>query len=284
MIAKNESAQSTIRHYKGTLKILIAYKKYNEIQKLPIQGLEYSFIKNLDYYMSAIYISPYGKKIKRNTINKHHARIKAILNNALKERKLDHNPYAHYNFKYEKSKREYLTEEELAKIQDLDLGDNISLEKVRDIFVFSCNTGIRFQDAQDLEKADIKHHIKNGYYLEFQMTKTSEIIALPLTRQALKIIEKYESYIDRGDINKILPQISNQKFNLYIKHIARLANIQKPISHHIARHTFATLALNRGISIVTVQKLLGHTTVRTTEVYAKLLQNTIFKEMEKMEE
>ncbi len=283
MIDKDESAESTIRHYQGTLKIIIAYKKHNKLSELKLQSLSYSFIKDIDYYMSAVYISPYDKKIKRNTINKHHARIKAIINFALKERIIDHNPYEQYKFKYDKSKREYLSEEELNNIQLLDLSNNSSLEKVRDIFIFSCNTGIRFQDAQDLTFDDIKHHKKNGDYFEFQITKTSEIISLPIIKQAQLIIDKYESHQDRLVQGKILPQISNQKFNMYIKHIATLSGIDKKISHHIARHTFATIALNRGISIVTVQKLLGHTTVRTTEIYAKLLQETIFNEMEKME-
>ncbi len=284
MIDKDESAKSTIRHYQGTLKILIAFKEYSNIDEIRLQGLSYSFIKDLDYYMSAVYLSPYDKKIMRNTINKHHARIKAIINFALKERIVDHNPYAQYKFKYEKTRREHLSEEELEKILELDLSNNNSLNKVRDIFIFSCNTGIRFQDAQDLSMADIKHHPKNGDYLEFQMTKTSEVIALPLLPMTKEVIKKYNDNDDddRAVQEKILPQISNQKFNVYIKHIATLANIDKKLSHHIARHTFATIALNKGISIVTVQKLLGHTTVRTTEIYAKLLQDTIFKEMEKM--
>ena len=280
---KNESSVSTIRHYSGTLKILKKFYEYSKKTPCPISEVDYKFIKDLDYYMAAVYISPYDQRLKRNTINKHHARVRAIINLAIKEELIERNPYAKYKFKYTKTEREYLTEEELTDIQDVNLTNNKSLDKVRDIFLFTCNTGIRFQDVQNLTLSNIKTTNYGKTYLKFIMGKTSETVAIPLTKQAASIISKYSEHSDRIAYGKLLPGISNQKFNVFIKIIATAAGIEKKISHHIARHTFATLALNKGMSIVAVQKLLGHTTVRTTEVYAKMLQKTVFDEMDKFE-
>ena len=245
--------------------------------------IDFKFIKDLDYYMSAVYISPYDKKLKRNTINKHHARVRSIINMAVREELIDRNPYSSYKFKFTKSEREYLTEDELLAIQELDLSNNKSLDKIRDIFLFTCNTGVRFQDAQDLTLSRLKTTDNGKMYLNFKMTKTSEMVAIPLSKQAKSIITKYADNPLRITEGSLLPRISNVKFNEYIKIITSAVGIEKKVSHHVARHTFATLALNRGVSIVAVQKLLGHTTVRTTEIYAKMLQSTVFDEMDKFD-
>ena len=280
---KNESAVTTVRHYSGSLRILRKFLVYSKRKSNNISIIDYKFIKDLDYYMSAVYISPYDKKLKRNTINHHHSRIRSILNMAMRESLIDSNPYTNYKFKFQKTEREYLTEKELSLIEGLDLSGRPSLDKVRDIFLFTCNTGVRFQDAQDLTISSIKSNKNGKMYLNFKMSKTSETVAIPLTSQAKEIIAKYADSPDRITQGKLLPKISNQKFNLYIKMITDAVGIEKFVSHHVARHTFATIALNKGLSIVAVQKLLGHTTVRTTEIYAKMLQETIFDEMDKFE-
>jgi site-specific recombinase XerD len=202
---------------------------------------------------------------------------------AVREELIDRNPYSSYKFKFTKSEREYLTEDELLAIQELDLSNNKSLDKIRDIFLFTCNTGVRFQDAQDLTLSRLKTTDNGKMYLNFKMTKTSEMVAIPLSKQAKSIITKYADNPLRITEGSLLPRISNVKFNEYIKIITSAVGIEKKVSHHVARHTFATLALNRGVSIVAVQKLLGHTTVRTTEIYAKMLQSTVFDEMDKFD-
>jgi integrase len=152
----------------------------------------------------------------------------------------------------------------------------------RDLFLFSCYTGLRFSDAQSLTEMNVKSFENNQKYLDFEMQKTSESIIIPLSEKAISIINKYSMNGNQKNRANILPQISNQKFNIHIKTIAKLSAIDKSISHHTARHTFATIALNNGIPITVVQKLLGHSSVKTTEIYAKTLTTTIFNEMEKM--
>ena len=105
---------------------------------------------------------------------------------------------------------------------------------------------------------------------------------IPLISEAQTIIEKYTEHPDREVLNFVLPRISNQKVNAYLKTLSDLVGIKKTITHHVARHTFATQALNRGIPIEVVQKLMGHTDIQTTQIYAKMLTSTIVKEMEKM--
>lgn len=280
---KGQSATSTLRHYAGTYKILDAFLKKSKKTSMLVSDINYRFIKDLDYYMNVHYTSPTGEKIVQNTINKHHARFRAIINAAIKEGLVHKNPYTQFGLKFKRVEREKLDQSELDNIQALDLSDNRSLDKIRDIFLFSCNTGLRFQDAQDMVIDNVKDFKNGAKYIEIQMGKTKEIVSVPLTTQAISIIEKYNDYPDRIVQRKILPSISNQKFNVFMDVIRKMAGIDKTVTHHIARHTFATIALNKGINIVVVQKLLGHTTVKTTEIYAKMLEETIFNEMKKME-
>ena len=283
MIDKNERAESTIRHQKGTLAILKKYTTYSKKKDIKMTDIDYKFLKDIDYYMSAVYISPYDKKIMRNTINKHHSRIRTIINAAVLEGYINRTPYEKFKMKFTKTKRVYLNFEELERIEKLDLSDNVSLQKIRDIFLFSCNTGVRFKDAQLLTMKNIRKMEDGQKYLELKMTKTSDFVTIPLTNQVLDIVKKYKDHNSRLVENKILPRISNQKFNEYVKVIAKLAKIEKRITHHVSRHTFATVALNRGISKEVVQMLLGHASIQTTEIYAKIMEKTIFEQMKKME-
>jgi len=114
------------------------------------------------------------------------------------------------------------------------------------------------------------------------MYKTDDYIQIPLLREAQNIIEKYNNYPDREVLGFVLPRISNQKINSYLKILADQSGLKKTVTHHVARHTFATMALNRGIPVEAVQKLMGHTNIKTTQIYAKMLTSTIVKEMEKM--
>lgn len=118
--------------------------------------------------------------------------------------------------------------------------------------------------------------------ISIQMGKTNDYVQIPLIKEAIEIIEEYNSHPDREVLNFVLPRIKNQKNNFHLKTIGNTIGIHKTITHHVARHTFAARALNRGIPIEVVQKLIGHTDLKTTQIYAKLLTSTIVKEMEKM--
>jgi site-specific recombinase XerD len=154
----------------------------------------------------------------------------------------------------------------------LDVSDTRRLDIVKDIFLFSCFTGLRFNDVINLD-ADKVHQTQSGYYeVTFKQQKTNDYASLPLIRPALEIYRKYDQDF-RKITGKAFPSYSNQKFNAYLKEIADLSkiNFDRPLTHHVARHTFATtVCIENDIPIEIVSKWLGHKKLQTTNVYAKL--------------
>lgn len=220
----------------------------------------------------------------RNTVNKHHSRLRTILIRAVKEGHITKNPYIDFQLKYTPSSRTFLTEEELKKITENNLGDNESLKRVRDIFIFSVYTGMRFEDAQLLTIDRIEKDKKNNYTLRIEQEKTKEPLLIPLLKPALDIIKKYENSPERKVFKKVLPKITNQKVNSYLKVIADITGIEKNLTHHVARHTCATtILISNDVPIEAVSKWLGHTNIKTTQIYAKITNNYLQKVAEKVE-
>lgn len=230
-----------------------------------------SFIEAFDAYL-------HQKNIGLNTIgNKYHKKLKTVFHSAHLKGLIKVNPYALFKIRFEPTHRQFLTEKELLDIRMADLQGNLSLEKVRDMFLFSCYTGLRFSDALDLEISQIKQN--NGNYSIYRpQNKTGETLSIPLIPEAVEIIEKYNEN-ERLITNKVFPRISNQKFNVYLKAISNLANIQKELTHHIARHTCATTLLNRGVNLDIVSKFLGHSSTKPTRIYAKMQDETMKREI-----
>jgi site-specific recombinase XerD len=192
---------------------------------------------------------------------------------------IDRNPFSNYKAKIREVERVYLSEEEIENIINKDFKtDRLSL--VRDIFLFSCFTGLAYIDVKNLTKS----HISLGIYGEKwifthrQKTETaSKIPILPITQM---IIDKYEDHPECCNQNKLLPILSNQKMNAYLKEIAGVCEIEKELTFHIARHTFATtVTLTNGVPIESVSKMLGHKNLRTTQHYAKVLDKKVSEDM-----
>jgi len=261
-------SKETSRHYYACLNalkkhIVTTYKKAD----LNLRFIDYSFIKGFDQFL-------HSGSNALNTINSnYHKKLKTVLIYAEKEGLISGNPYAKFKLKFTPTHREFLVEEEIQRLIDLNLSDNKSLERVRDIFLFSCYSGLRFSDAMDLEMAQISTTNETSFIYRAQ-DKGGKSVHIPLPPEAISIITKYDT--DRRKITgKVLPKISNSKLNVYLKTLADLASIKKNLSHHIARHTFATYLLNKGVPMEIVAKILGHTNLRTVQVYAKLLDKTI---------
>ncbi|MGD9992895.1 MAG: tyrosine-type recombinase/integrase [Salinivirgaceae bacterium] len=280
---KNEVVKKTIQSYNATLKSITGLldKNYNS-KNLLVSEIDFAFIQEYDHYMRVHYKDNNDKKIVRNTINKHHSRFRTILHNAVKEDLITKNPYISFPIKNNKTHREYLTIEEINKIKDHDLGGNKSLQNVRDFFLFSVFTGLRYNDAYNLKIDDIKTDSNGNKIIQIIMEKTDDKINIPLLDEAQVIIERYENDPAREVFGYILPRYSNQKLNAYLKVISDLCGIQKNITHHVGRHSFATLALNKNIPMEVVQKLLGHADLKTTQIYAKMMTQTVVDEMQKM--
>ncbi len=266
--SRNQISLGTFKHYKSCLAsidqfIRFFYKKKDYF----VSQIDLAFIENYDAFLV-------NKNLCRNTINSnYHKKLKTTLNSAINQGLIEKNPYDTFKLKQVKTNKEHLTNEQLIKLQQLNLSYNASLDRVRDIFIFSCYTGLRFSDAQDLSVRDI---IETGgvSFIYRKQNKTGEIVQIPLSEIPCLIIEKYK--LTNAQITgKILPKISNQKINLYLKTLAELAGIDMNITHHMARHTCASLLLNNNVSLEVVQKILGHENIRTTQIYAKSSIKTI---------
>lgn len=267
---KAEIEQSSLNKYKQSLESLKIFilNSYHTTE-LNIKNLDYSFINKYDLFLNV------ERKLHKNTINKYHSRLRTLLLKAFNENIIDRNPYSNFKLINTKTQRQYLSEQEITQLVKLDLKQNQSLDKVKDIFLFSIYTGIRFQDAQDLS---INNLFKEGksYFIRFIQKKTGANLGIPIMNQVVSIIDKYKNLPERIVLDKLLPKISNQKINAYLKVIGEMANINKPITHHIARHTFATtICLNNDVPIEDLSKLLGHSSIKTTQIYGRITEQRL---------
>ena len=154
------------------------------------------------------------------------------------------------------------------------------LQRVKDCFVFSCYTGLSYVDVKELTEGNIVQGIDGRYWIYTKRQKTDERVKVPLLPKALEIIEKYRGIQEREGMNRLLPISSNQKVNKYLKEIAEMCNISKNITFHVARHTFATtVMLSNGVPIETVSKLLGHSKLTTTQLYARVVETKISEDI-----
>ncbi|MGD9994115.1 MAG: tyrosine-type recombinase/integrase [Salinivirgaceae bacterium] len=279
---KKEHAINTVNHYSASKKIYqdfikSAYKKSD----FPIKEMNYDFVKAFDHYLMTKHTDRHGNNIKRNTANKHHSRLRTMLHKAHNEALILENPYTRFQLRNKPTNRSFLTSDEINRIIKLNFENNQVLDRVRDFFLFSCYTSLRFSDAYNLKMTDIIETSNSKKIISIEMDKTKEMVYVPLIAEAMELIDKYKDEDSRIVSNYVLPRYSNQKVNLFLKHIGTLAEIEKDLTHHVARHTFATVALNNGIPLDVVQKILGHSSIRTTQIYAKMLTSTLEKEMEK---
>ena len=205
-----------------------------------------------------------------NTATTYLRKLKAVVNNGLKKEILEKNPFAGYKMRsFRTTSRVYLTNEELDVIKKHDFGGNLSLQKARDFFIFSAYTGLRHSDTYNLRAENIRTDNDGVKWISINQKKTREPLDVPMLDQAVRIYDKYASL--RKETGFVLPRLCNQKINLYLKIIAGLAGITKKVSHHVARHTFATtITLQRGVDIKTVSKLMGQTSLASTEIYARV--------------
>jgi integrase/recombinase XerD len=267
----------SLNKYKQSQTTLHGYipEKYG-VSDILIDQVNYEFINGYDLYLKT------SLNLHKNTINKYHSRLRTLLLRALAEGIVSKQPYANFKLVTQKTDREFLSQEDLTKIIEKDLSHNKSLDKVKDLFVFSCYTGLRFQDAQNLTLDNLTSYNKKAF-LRFAQEKTGRAIDIPLLPAAKKILEKYKNEPERKILNKLLPKISNQKVNSYLKVISDLTGLKKTLTHHMARHTFATtICLNNGMPMEDVSKLLGHSSLKTTAIYGRITQDRLQKSMERI--
>jgi site-specific recombinase XerD len=210
---------------------------------------------------------------------KHIQRLRRMVTLAYHMEWIDRDPFVKFKPKLEKKEREFLTEKELERIEQF----STSIERlavVKDLFVFGCYTGICYGDIMDLNKSNVVRGIDGNLWLMANRNKTGTPFKIPILPVAEKLINKYQNHHRTHFNGKLLPSISNQKLNSYLKEVADLCDIEKNLTFHMARHTFATtVTLTNGVPIETVSKLLGHTKLATTQIYARVVEKKISEDM-----
>ena len=280
-----ECDPETVQKYQTTVEFISQFikKKYGKDDHL-LSKVDYTFVQDLDVFLLNVDTRSISKRMGRNTANKHHTRFKSILISANKEGIINKMPYRDFALKNTPTTRTFLTQEELDILATHDLGGNKSLDKVRDIFVFSVYTGLRFQDAQDLTMENIRKNADGNLFLDIEQGKTDGQVLIPVLNHAKDIVTKYEGD-ERKVTGKVLPRISNVKVNLYLKTIADLIGIDKHHTHHMARHTCATtVLLSNEVPIEAVSRWLGHSSIKHTQVYAKITNEYLMKIGQRLEE
>ena len=229
------------------------------------------FIRDFEVYLLT------KENLSHNTMAKFMQFFKRIIILARNNGVIVHDPFANYKIQLKKVDRGYLTEKELNMIIQKTFPIK-RLEQVRDIFIFSCFTGLAYIDVKELKREDIRSSFDGNKWIMTKRKKTNIDVNVPLMDIPKIILDKYKGQLPDG---KVLPVLSNQKMNAYLKEIADLCGIKKNLSYHLARHTFATtVTLSKGIPIETVSKMLGHTNIETTQIYARITNEKISKDME----
>lgn len=240
---------------------------------IEITKINHAFISDYEFYLRSV------RNCANNTAVKYIKNFSKIIKICLANDWLDKNPFANYKSKVKEVERVYLTEDEIQTIIEKDLkNDRLSL--VRDIFLFSCFTGLAYIDVKNLTKFHISIGIDDEKWIFTHRQKTESTSKIPILPVTQMVIDKYENHPQCVGESKLLPILSNQKMNAYLKEIAGICKIDKELTFHIARHTFATtVTLTNGVPIESVSKMLGHKNLRTTQHYAKVLDKKVSDDM-----
>jgi integrase len=275
------NAHATIINKRTTFRVLLEFakEKYHRTEIL-FEEINFEFLKNFENYLIM-------KGLSTNTRNKYFRHVRGWQNAAINKDYFELNKYAFRKFHAptEKTVRGYLDPADIVRLELLEFNkQSAHLQKIRDMFLFACYTGLRFSDISALSKECIKERA-DGLHLELTMQKTNEQINLPIyllhNGKPIELLKRYE---DKNNEKKYyFDDLTNQYVNRALKEIAALAGIDKQITFHTARHTAATFLLFKKVAVTTVQKILGHKKLQTTQIYSKVMEQTIINELQQIE-
>ena len=236
---------------------------------LDFKDITYTFLKDFE-----VYLREKGNGI--NTVAKHLRQLRTLVNEAINQGYIhaDAYPFRKFKIKQEKGRHEFLTPDELKKLENLEVHD-LKLRHVLDAFLFCCYVGLRFSDFCQLTPSNFIR-VNGKRWLHFKSIKTGIELRLPLH---LLFEGKALAILDRNCITEFASLGSNSEVNKALSVITSMARIKKHVTYHTARHTCATLLIHQGVPITTVQRLLGHTSVKTTEIYSEILSSTIVRDL-----
>lgn len=282
---ENSLAWGTLKNYFTTKKYFENYiKKVYKRSDLKLTELDYRFLTGYESFMKSTKPLKESQACNQNTIMKHIERLRKVVNLAIKYEWLDRDPFIHFSPTFIRKERDFLTKQELDTIEQKQF-DTHRLSQVKDLFVFSCYTGLSYIDVYNLKAKNLIRGIDGEIWLQTYREKNKQPVNVPLLPKALKIIKKYETDLAVQARGKLMPSLTNQNLNSYLKEIADVCNINKNLTFHMARHTFATtVTLTNGVPIETVSKLLGHTSIRTTQIYARVINEKVSNDMKLLRE
>lgn len=251
-------------------------KEY-QTKDVTLKSIDRHLITQFELYLRTV------RSCNFNTTVKYLQNFKKIVMIGFRNSWIKINPFADIKLSCEEVDRPYLSENELKSLMERQFAVQ-RLEQVRDMFVFSCFTGLAYIDVQKLSKGEMEQTPDGRYWIKTRRQKTNVKAHIPLLPTAMSIINKYSDFESLTINDKIIPIISNQKMNAYLKEVADLCGIEKNLSFHVARHTFATtVTMMNGVPIETVSRMLGHKNIRSTQHYARIVDTKIGEDMFKLE-
>lgn len=263
-VTHSDRRESTKENLYTTITVLQEFRP-----GLDFKDITYTFLKDFE-----VYLREKGNGV--NTVAKHLRQLRTLVNEAINQGYIhaDAYPFRKFKIKQEKGRHEFLTPDELRKLENLEINDR-KLRHVLDAFLFCCYVGLRFSDFCQLKQSNFIK-VNGKRWLHFKSVKTGIELRLPLhllfEGKALAILDKY-------NIAEFASLGSNSEVNKCLAQITMMARIKKHVTYHTARHTCATLLIHQGVPITTVQRLLGHTSVKTTEIYSEILSSTIVRDL-----
>ncbi|MDZ7605407.1 MAG: site-specific integrase [Cyclobacteriaceae bacterium] len=272
-------ADATLEKYLLTMRHLESFvaNKYSTTE-FGLNELNYTFISGFEGYLLA------NKNGSVSSVNKHTQRLKAIIKFAIQNEWIEKDPFIRHSPLKEKSNEiVFLDTEELAIVESKEFPIE-RLGRIRDFFIFCCYTGLAFQEVLNLSTENITRDFEGDLQITYRRQKTGKNIVVPLLPKAIEILEKYKADPGTSGTNKILPVPSNVKFNAYLKEIADICGINKNLTVHVARKTFATtVLLTNDVPIETVSELLGHYSIKLTQkVYGKIVNRKVKEDMTRL--
>ena len=275
----DEFAPGTLERYKTSLKHTTDFLKWKyNLTDIDVRKVDHSFVTEFEFYLRSV------RKCNNNSAVKYIKNFGKIIRICIANGWLDKNPFANYKSKIKDVERDFLVEEEIEAIRIKEFPtDRLGL--VRDIFIFSCFTGLAYIDVKNLTKNNITVGIDGEKWIFTHRQKTESASNIPLLPAAQQIVDKYKDHPQCINEERLLPILSNQRMNSYLKEIADVCGINKELTFHIARHTFATtVTLTNGVPIESVSKMLGHKNIRTTQHYAKIVDRKVGDDMKILKE
>jgi site-specific recombinase XerD len=272
-----EFAEGTLERYRTSYEHTKAFIQWKyKVEDIEIKKLDYDFIADYSFWLKSV------RGCGHNTTVKYLGNFKKIVLGCIKRGWLNRDPFLGFKMVKKEVPRDYLTSEELDALE----GKYFEIERlgqVRDIFLFSCYTGLAYIDVKKLRRDQVFVGMDKEKWIATNRQKTESSVRIPLLPKAQRLIDKYKDYPKCGTEGLVLPVLSNQKMNAYLKEIADLCGIKKELTFHIARHTFATtVTLSNGVPIETVSKMLGHKSLKQTQHYAKIVDFKVSEDMKKL--